>query len=442
MKTEITNVKSYEKKISFEISAEDMQQNEEKTFQKVRKTAKISGFRPGKAPVNVVRAKYANMIHGDTIEHSISEAYSKFMTENREVYPISQPKIEDINYNKGEVLTFSAIIEVYPEFDLKDVSGIEGERLTVKVEDSELEDAIMKVRRDYGSSKSIDEPIKKGSIVKIKIKQKDMPDDSFEEKEVVVGEKEEDEIDNHIVGMKKGEEKIIPFTQKIEGSEDKTTELDVKILDVKEETLPEFNDEFVKSIDKKIESADDFSDKIKQNLFDQKKNQSENQLMDKIMQEIVKRHDNFDVPPSVLNKYIDDIMENAKKQYGDIGIDPATLRGFYEENAAMSLKWEYIKHKIVDAQKLQVTEADTENKFKEISDKLKMDIDKVKGYYSGQEKLEMFKRDLLEEKIKDYIFSISKLTDVEKLTVEKVEEEVDTAAGAGDVEEAEVVEEK
>jgi len=440
MKTEITNVKSYEKKISFEISIEDMAKTEDKTFKKIRKTAKIDGFRPGKAPANVVKAKYANMIHGDTIESSISEAYSTFMSENREVYPISQPKIEDINYNKGEALTFSAIIEVYPEFELKDFSGIEGEKLKVKVEDSELEDAVMKVRRDFGSSKSVDDEIKKGSLVKIKIKQKDMPDTSFEEKDITVGQKEEDEIDNHVIGMKKGEAKTIPFTQKVEGEEDKTTELDVKIIDVLEETLPEFTDEFVKTVDKKIESAADFKEKLSAQIFDQKKNQSEAQLMDKIIQEIVLKHDNFDVPPSVLNKYIDDVVENAKKQYGDIGIDPETLRGFYQESAGLSLKWEYIKHKVVESQKLSVTDEDVEAKFKDISEKLKMDLEKVKGYYGGQEKLEMFKRDLLETKIKDYVFSISKLTEVEKLTVEKPEEN-STVDSSDKVEEAEVVEE-
>ncbi len=440
MKTEITNVKSYQKKISFEISAEDMKKTEEKTFQKIRKTAKIPGFRPGKAPAAVVRTKYANMIHGDTIETSISEAYSTFMNENREVYPISQPKIEDINYNNGEVLTFSAIIEVYPEFELEDITGIEGEKLIVKVEDSELDEAIMKVRRDFGSSKSVDAEIKKGSLVKIKIKQADMPDDSFEERDIVVGQKEDDEIDNQVLGMKKGDEKTIPFTQKVEGSEDKTTDLFVKIVDVLEETLPEFTDEFVKTVDKKIESAEDFKEKIRLNILDQKTNQSEAQLMDKIIQEIVKKHDNFEVPPSVLNKYLDDMVKNAMKQYGDVGIDHETMRGFYQESAALSLKWEYLKHKIVETQKLKVTDEDVDNKLTDISEKLKMDLEKVKGYYGGKEKLDMFKRDLLETKIKDYVFSISNLTEVEKLTVEKTEE-IDTsdATDSDKVEEAEVV---
>ena len=434
MKTEITSIKSYEKKVSFEISAEDMEKTEQKTFQKIRKTAKIDGFRQGKAPVNVVRKKYDNMIHGETIEVTISDAYSEFMAANKEIYPLSQPKIEDISYNKGEALTFSAIIEVYPEFELKDFAGIKGEKLIVKVEDNELEDAITKIRRDYGSSKSVDEEIKTGSIAKIKVKQKDMPDSSFEEKDIVVGAKKEDEIDTHVLGMKKGEEKIIPFTH-----EGKTTELDVRIIDVLEEILPEFTDEFVKTVDKKIESAAAFKEKIKLNIFDQKNNQAEAQLMDKIIQEIVKKHDNFEVPPTVLNKYIDDIVENAKKQYGDIGIDPATLRGFYQENATLSLKWEYIKHKIVEANKLTVGEEDVNNKFNEIAEKLKMDIEKVKGYYGGQEKLDMFKRDILEEKIKNYVFSISNLTEVEKLTVP----EADLPAVESDdkVEEAEVVEE-
>ncbi|NOR44608.1 MAG: hypothetical protein GQ534_03400, partial [Candidatus Delongbacteria bacterium] len=208
MKTESTVEKGYSKIINFELSADELKEYKDVAFKKFRSTAKVDGFRKGKVPASIIKTRYTANIEIDAINEAINSSYSNYLIENK-IYPLADPVIENID-QKDEALKFSAKIEINPEFELLDYTGMEVEYTKVTVTDEEVSEVINKLLDKHASQKETDEPIKKGSIVDIKIKPTGDEKAEWETKTIEVG-LTNDQIDQELEGMKKGETKTVKF---------------------------------------------------------------------------------------------------------------------------------------------------------------------------------------------------------------------------------------
>ncbi|MDA3838796.1 MAG: trigger factor [Candidatus Delongbacteria bacterium] len=424
MKTESTVEKGYSLIINFELSADELKEYKDVAFKKFRSTAKVDGFRKGKVPASIIKTRYTANIEIDAINEAINTSYSNYLQENK-IYPLADPVIEDID-QKDEALKFSAKIEINPEFELLDYTGMEIEYTKVNVTDEEIEQEIGKLLDKHASQKETVEPIKKGSIVDIKIKPTGDENAEWETKTIEVGITN-DQIDQELEGMTKGETKTVKFN--LPEQPDQSLNFDVMADKVYDKILPELNDEFAKTYDKKYKTLEDLRKAVKEDVTKSKTNQNENAIYDKFAKNIIDKHESFEVPPSILDGYLNNLVDNAIKQYGP-GMDRKMLEGIYKENAAVSLKWEYIRRKIIEKENITVEDTDIDEKYKKITEESSIDIEKVKQYYSPKEKQQMLRDDILDKKVRNFIKANNKV----KL-VDEIKEEVDNKSAEETTEE-------
>lgn len=406
MNTEVTKVKSYQQKVTFEVSAEEMTEQYKKSFASFRKKAAIKGFRKGKAPESIVKSMYGKAIEAQSIDDAINDAYRKYLTESK-IFPLSQAHIEDVDYKENEGLKFATLIEVHPEVELKKYTGFDVEMLDPSVTEEEMTTAIDRVREDFATIKAVDAPVAEGNMVKIKLKPASLADTEWEAKEIEVGKNPEDVMDKEIIGMKAGEEK------EIEANGEK-----VKILieAVEEKILPELTDDFVKTIDKKYESLDMFKEEVNKNLKAQKEQHSKSQMLNTLIEKIIAEHDELEVPPSVLDGYLGDMVENAKKQYGQVGITDDILRNIYKDTAERSLKWEYIRQNIMKKEEIKVEKGDDEKFFADIAEKTNIELEKIKKMYKSPERKNQLNMTILDEKLNNFLEENNNVEVVAELT--------------------------
>lgn len=401
MKTESKTEKGYKKTVSFEIDGAELDKYRKTSFEKFRKTAKVDGFRPGKVPEVMLRTKFAAGIEAEAVNEAVNSSYKEYLIENN-IYPLSEPVIENID-RKDDALTFTAVLEVFPEFELRSYSDISVEQNRSAVTEKEVEDSLNRLLDTYSSEKETDDPVKKGHVVDISIR----PAGSDWQKQTVeIGKNENEKIDEQFIGMKKGESKTVKVDENPEH------DLEVRIDKVSEKILPELNDEFVKRYDPAIEGVEGLMKDVRNRLEKNRELNESREIFDKLAKKIVEGHDNFDVPPTILNRYIDDIVENARKQYGK-GIDREMMKNIYGQNAEVSLKWEYIRHKIVENENITVSDEDVKTRLEEIAKENSIDIEKVEKYYSPKEKKQMLKDDLLDRKMRDILLAKNKVSFVE-----------------------------
>ena len=112
------------REIELEIPAENVAKATEKVARDLARVARIPGFRPGKAPVTLIRRRFADDIQGEVLQSLVPEYLEKALDEKK-LLPVTRPEVDKVEFNEGEPLKFRAVFEVLPEFELGDYKGLE-----------------------------------------------------------------------------------------------------------------------------------------------------------------------------------------------------------------------------------------------------------------------------------------------------------------------------
>jgi len=126
------------RELELEIPAEEVQKAAERVAMEFARVARIPGFRPGKAPVGLVRRRFAEEIKSEVMQSLVPETIEKAVSEKKMV-PVTQPQVDKVDYAEGGPLKFRAVFEVLPEFELKDYKNLEVEIDPIEVTDEDVE---------------------------------------------------------------------------------------------------------------------------------------------------------------------------------------------------------------------------------------------------------------------------------------------------------------
>ena len=320
-------------------SIEEAYQNRLKKYQQ---ELQIPGFRKGKTPISVIEKKYGDSIREEStfasLENALEEAY-KSMDDKEKPLPYSTPVLQDeeslIPFKKGEDVTFSVHYDVRPSFDVENYKGREIEVESVEVTDADVDTEIQKLRDQNAIVKTKEGALEKGDIATI----------DYVELDEDGNEKSSTErkgftftlgtgynyymIDEDIVGMKKGDERVIEKTYKEDETSPlagKSVKLRVKVNEVKLRELPELDDDFAQDVKEEYKSVADLKkatkEKLEKEVEDALKNIKMNSLMDKLVEET-----KFSVPESMIKTQLEQAWRNFIQQSG---LDEKTFNKFME----------------------------------------------------------------------------------------------------------------
>src|SRR3984885_422391 len=128
------------REIELEIPAENVQKTSEKVARDIARVARIPGFRPGKAPITLVRRRFADDIQGEVVQSLVPEYLEKALDEKKLV-PVTRPEVDKVEFKEGEPLKFRAVFEVLPEFDLQNYKGLAVQVDAIEVGDAQVDKA-------------------------------------------------------------------------------------------------------------------------------------------------------------------------------------------------------------------------------------------------------------------------------------------------------------
>jgi len=125
------------RELELEIPAEEVTKKIESVAKEFARLANVPGFRRGKAPVSLIRRKFAEDIKGEVLQSLVPERVEKAVAEQK-LTPVSQPKVDKLDFNEGQPLKFRAVFEVLPEFELGDYKNLSFEMPTMDITDEEV----------------------------------------------------------------------------------------------------------------------------------------------------------------------------------------------------------------------------------------------------------------------------------------------------------------
>ncbi len=151
MMVQVQALKGLERRMEVSVPASRVEQQVDKRLSTVGRKARIKGFRPGKAPIHVVRKHYGAQVREEVVGDLIRETFAEALQQQK-LTPAGGPRIEPLAASQGSDLKYAAIFEVYPEIELKGVDGMALTRPTAKVGDGDVErmlDSLREQRPDF-----------------------------------------------------------------------------------------------------------------------------------------------------------------------------------------------------------------------------------------------------------------------------------------------------
>jgi len=265
------------REINVVVPKEEIEKKREEIVKYFKSRAKISGFRPGNAPFEMVERVFKEEIKERLTDELIYEHGRKAIAESG-FNPLDTPSVKEWNYAEDGSFSFTIIFEVIPSYDVVDYTGIQIELVKKKVEEKDIENAIQKLLENFAQLiPVVDRGVQNGDIVEIEVQRfivqekRALPVERYRWQI----EKEIEEIPGlleNIIGMKTGEEKrfkiLYPSEFVRKNLSGKEIETRIKVISIKVKEVPELTDEFVSQIGE-YKSVEELKEKVRQKLIEE-----------------------------------------------------------------------------------------------------------------------------------------------------------------------------
>ncbi len=369
MKSSIEQLNPVQYRVSVEITPDEVNKAFENAYRKIQKQARVQGFRPGKAPLGVIRKLYGNNVAGEVHESLINTHLFAALGEQT-IRPIASPVVDSKTTPKeNELFNFSAIVDTMPTIEIgeSEYKGVKVNADTYKVKDETLERELNLLRRRHARTRPIEQgqPAANGMLAAISHTAAqdgiDIPSMRVSSMTVFLGEKELlADMETAILGMTTGETKAVditlPATYGDADLQGKTLQFKLTLGDLKILDVPNLDDEFAKDLD--FASVDAMKDDVKSHLEGRARDMSRQKLETSILDKIVDKHP-FEVPPAMVDQVIDSLiqeMQHPNEEARNAALRDADLRQNMLQTAKRRTQNTLVLWHVVQKEKLQVTD--------------------------------------------------------------------------------------
>jgi trigger factor len=404
------------RELALEIPAEEVSKAMERVAKDFAKIARVPGFRPGKAPVSLIRRRFAEDIKGEVLQDLVPKRVGAAVSEQK-LTPVSQPQVEKLDFAEGQPLKFTAVFEVLPEFELGNYKGLQIEMPVMDITDSDTAKALEEMRERAAALAPVEgRAVENGDYVQLKMMGTPQGSgDPLQADSVVchVGAEETMEpFNENLRGTNVGDHKTFDVAYpadypdaKLAG---KTYHYAVEILGIKSKKLPELNDEFAKDVSDAA-SLEELKKKIHDSLEHQRDHRQKELQREKVISELVKRHD-FPVPESLVEHQMDVRLERVVRSLATQGVDPravnvdwVSLRKRQQERATDDVKAELIIDRIASTENIDVTEDEVEHELEHMAGHSGESAEAVRVRLTKQGALDRMKAKLRSDKTLDWL---------------------------------------
>ncbi len=400
-------------------------------FSKLQKGAKVSGFRKGKVPLELVTTRYKDIADQEVAENLLKAKYIDAINE-KSLSPISMPEFDFDKIERGKSLTFTVRFDISPTVDLGKYTGFEAEEPACKIKDEDINNEIQTLRERNAtiSKKEEGEAIENGDFARIKIKRIDNLEKSeienveFKEYPLIVGKDNNDySLDKHIVGMKLNEEKEVDvkYPKDFEAKDiaGQKVKYQVKAFEINRMKLPELDDEFVKDLGE-YSTLEELKNKLREDfenfVVEKSKSKAKSELLKKAVED-----SKFDLPDSMIRNQMGVVLRRIQNNMGTSEIeDIEELISYIETNntelydnvrkeAIFSIQSNLVLSEISKKEELKVSDERFKEAIEEIAKRNNTSVEEVEKIASEGNARENIESELILSSAIDLIYEKAKI---------------------------------
>jgi len=366
MATAVETLSNLERRITVKVPVKPLQQEMSSRFQRLTRTAKVPGFRPGKAPLKMIEQQYGPQVREEVFAEAIETSFGQAIQENK-LRVVGMPNIQHKPLNQvKEDFEYTATFEVFPDVTLGDFKAISIDKPDAQITDKDVNktiDVLLKQRAQFIESK---EASAKGDRLTLTltsfINDKQVETTGDKPIQIILGDDSRFAIfDDHLVGEKAGESKTFevnyPETHNPKELAGKTVKYNVNFILVAKPKLPEVNSQFAQSLGVLDGNVDQMRDEIKQSLEQELDKRVKIKLKEQVFTQLLEVC-NADLPKALINL---EINRMAQSTYANLKQRGADLKQFklepamFEDQAKKTCKLRLVLAEIVDKNNLRAS---------------------------------------------------------------------------------------
>lgn len=420
MTAELADISDCKKTLDIEIPQDVVDAEITHIAQDFARKARVPGFRPGKAPIGVVKTRYREEIVSEMMQHLMPKYFGDAIDE-RKLDIVKAPHFESVDYAIGRALRFKAVFEVYPKLDITNYAGIPVDEAPTTIEESEVEAALKKLQEDMAELVPVEEDraIREGDFVEISFSgtmaDSDQPPITADKAVCEVGGRTTlKEFTENLLGTKVNDEKTFNVAYRPDYPEKRlagqTVEYKVKVETIKEKELPEINDEFAQRLGD-YKTMEELKAKIREDLKKHKENTAQEQMREKLL-EWLENNNEFEIPESLAERQLQIRVQRLLRDLARQGINPQRLdvdwgkiREDQRQQAVRDVKGSLILDYISDKERIAVTDEDIETEITNIATETQRPKEKVREVLKRDSGLDRLQDQIRHKKTLDFLQS-------------------------------------
>ena len=421
MKPTLISKENNEAKFTMEFTAEEFEAAIIKVYQSQKDKFTIDGFRKGKAPRSIIERKYGEGIFFEDAINNLFSMNYPLALDQLDVDAIDHPKADFSELKKGEGFTVTINVTCYPEFEVKDYKGVEIETVNADVTDEDVEKELQNKAKVNARMVEVDRPAENGDTVLIDYEGW-VGDEKFEG-----GTAERQPLklgsgtfipgfEEQLVGASKGEDidVKVTFPEEYHAEElaGKEAVFKCKVHEIKEEELPEIDDDFVKDISD-FDTLDEFKADLRSSLEKSAAAKAESQMKNSVIEKVFEANE-IDIPDVMVESEIDSMMSEFDQQLRGQGMDLDTyfqyvgktaedFRKEVKEDAYKRVKTRMLISKIAEQENFEVSNDEINTELENMAKQYGLEADKLREMI-GAENVGMIAGDIKIRKAVEFIY--------------------------------------
>ena len=388
MKATVEEINSVQRRLMVVISSDDVNKAFDSAYLKLKKSAKVQGFRPGKAPVTILKKLYESQVSYEVGESLINQHLFQAIDSNG-FKPIARPFVEVKEVpTTGKDYQFSAVVDILPVIKLDEkYKELSIKTKTYTTNESSVQKELEKAAKKFAKTSPIEDASTKaanGLLAVISheasIEGKELEEMKVKSAQIELGKNEIlPELESAVIGLKKGEttEVDIKVPDDYEDSEIKGKTVNFKIVvdDLLKIEYPEFNDDFAKDLnfDTIVDLKEEISKQLKTNAERMTKQTLEKNLIEELANQVP-----FEVPPALVDQVIDGIIHESNfknKKDRENALKNKELRSHYQAEAKKTARNTLLLWELVKTEKLEVSDDEIREHVKSFAPEHSKDAD-------------------------------------------------------------------
>jgi len=413
-------------KLTIEVSVEDFEKAVEAAYHKNKGKIEVPGFRKGKVPRQMIEKMYGKEVFfEDAANEVIPVAYEKAYDECEEEI-VSAPKIEVTQIEAGKPFIFTAEVALKPEVKLGKYKGIKVDKVAVEVTEEEVNEAIETERKNSARTVSVDDrPIKDGDTTVIDF-------EGFVDGVAFEGGKGEnypltigshsfiDTFEEQLIGKSINEEVEVnvtfPEDYHAEELKGKPALFKVTIKEIKENQLPDLDDEFAEEVSA-YDTFAEYKESVKKNLKEKKEADAKNAKEEAVVEAIIADAE-MEIPEAMIEtqqrQMVDEFAQRlamqglSMEQYSQFtGMTASAMMEQVKPQAEKRIKSRLVLEAVVAAEKIEVSDAEYEEELAKMAEAYKMEVEQIKEIMDDERAVEM-KKDMAIQKAVEFVVANAK----------------------------------